>query len=104
MVAEEVFSCFTGFLRGVLGKVVCRTWFLCGEFMVDCVVFVDNGRSLFSGKKWDTRAKFFLGIREQRQREQGKKGRGGRICVIVGGRWVSRYAWENISRPQRQTA
>jgi hypothetical protein len=34
-----------------LRKVVCRTWFFCGELVVDCVVIVDNGRSLFSGKK-----------------------------------------------------
>jgi hypothetical protein len=51
MVAEEVFCCFAAFLRGVLGKVVCRTWFLSGEFVVDCVVIVDNGRSFFSGEK-----------------------------------------------------
>jgi hypothetical protein len=51
MVAEEVFCCFTGFLKGVLGKVVCRTWFLGGELVVDCVVIVDNGGSLFSGEK-----------------------------------------------------
>jgi hypothetical protein len=51
MVAEEGFCCFAAFLRGVLGKVVCRTWFLCGEFVVDCVVIVDYGRSLFGGRK-----------------------------------------------------
>jgi hypothetical protein len=51
MVAKEVFCCFTGFLKGVLGKVVCRTWFLGGELVVDCVVIADNGRSLFSGEK-----------------------------------------------------
>jgi hypothetical protein len=38
-------------LKGVLGKVVCRTWFLGGELVVDCVVIVDNGGSLFSGEK-----------------------------------------------------
>jgi hypothetical protein len=45
MVAEEVFCCLMGFLRGVLGKVVCRTWFFGGELVVDCVVIVDYGRS-----------------------------------------------------------
>jgi hypothetical protein len=64
-----LFCGFTGFLRGVLGKVVCRTWFLCGELVVDYVVIVDNGRSLFSGKKWDTTLKFIFkgGLAKQRQ-------------------------------------
>jgi hypothetical protein len=44
MVADEFFCGFTGFLRGVLRKMVCTTWFFCGELVVDCVVIVDNGR------------------------------------------------------------
>jgi hypothetical protein len=33
---------FGAFLRGVLGKVVVLVWCFCGEFVVDCVVFVDR--------------------------------------------------------------
>src|ERR1700733_15325632 len=39
---------FPLFLRGVLGKVVCRTWFFCGENVVKCVVNVDKKPSLFA--------------------------------------------------------
>jgi hypothetical protein len=39
---------FPLFLRGVLEKVVCRTWFLCGENVVKCVANVDKKLPLFA--------------------------------------------------------
>ena len=43
--------CFPLFLRGVLGKLVCRMWFFCGEHVVECVVNVDKKLSFFGGEK-----------------------------------------------------
>jgi hypothetical protein len=39
---------FPLFLRGVLGKVVCKTWFFCGENVVKCVVNLDKKLTLFA--------------------------------------------------------
>jgi hypothetical protein len=39
---------FPLFLRGVLEKVVCRTWFLCGENVVKCMANVDKKLPLFA--------------------------------------------------------
>ena len=41
---EGEMLCFPLFFGGVLGKVVCRTWFFCGENVVKCVVNVVGKR------------------------------------------------------------
>src|ERR1700721_2894366 len=38
---------FPSFFRGVLGKAVCRTWFFCGQNVVECMVNMDKKLSLF---------------------------------------------------------
>ena len=43
--------CFLLFFRGVLEKVVCRTWFLRGENVVKCVVNVVKKLSFFGDQK-----------------------------------------------------
>jgi hypothetical protein len=45
----DVFCCFWAFLRGVLGKVVCRCGVFCGEFVVGCVANVDKKTTLCGG-------------------------------------------------------
>jgi hypothetical protein len=62
VVAEGEMSQFPLFLRGVLGKVVCRTWFFCGENVVECVVNVDKKLSFFDGEKWDTIFEYIFNI------------------------------------------
>jgi hypothetical protein len=47
-------------LRGVLEKVVCKTWFLCGENVVKCVVNVVKKRPLFAAEKWDMFCNYFF--------------------------------------------
>ena len=54
--------CFPLFLRGVLEKVVCRTWFFCGENVVRCVVNVVKKLSFFGDQKWDTSFEYFFNI------------------------------------------
>jgi hypothetical protein len=39
---------FPLFLRGVLGKVVCRTWLFDGKNVVKCVVNVDRKQQVFA--------------------------------------------------------
>ena len=53
---------FPLFLRGVLEKVVCRTWFFCGENVVRCVVNVVKKLSFFGDEKWDTSFEYFFNI------------------------------------------
>jgi hypothetical protein len=69
---EEFFVVLWAFLRGLLGRVVCRTWFLGGELVVDCVVNLVERLSLGWSRKIGHPRKVFLGIREQRQRDREK--------------------------------
>jgi hypothetical protein len=39
---------------------VCRTWCICGEFVVDCVVNVVSLWSVFGLEKWDTLCVFIF--------------------------------------------
>jgi hypothetical protein len=59
---EGEILCFPLFLRGVLGNGVRRTWFFCGENVVDCVVNVVEKPSFFDGEKWDTSFEYIFNI------------------------------------------
>src|ERR1700677_2564362 len=50
---------FPLFLRGVLEKVVCKTWFFCGENVVKCVVNVEKKLHVFAAEEWDRFLKYF---------------------------------------------
>jgi hypothetical protein len=62
---------FPLFLRGVLEKAGCRTWFLCGENVVKCVVNVVKKRPLFAAEKWDMFCNYFFFAAQFSHRKRG---------------------------------
>jgi hypothetical protein len=60
VVLKGFFFVLWAFLRGILKKVVCRTWWICGEGVVECWQNVDKKLFFAAVEKWDTNYNFIL--------------------------------------------